>query len=135
MASGDGGEKTLHHDTIKYPLITTIFQALRRGACRGGPSDNTRMGAASPPPRGGSSGFARASCGPEPLLGHAGSTKFDRPQKRKRFWGARTSPTRGRYTKAPLPDGVSNIKTLVRGSRAGPAEPRKYHLLIFKQIR
>jgi len=26
----------------------------------------------------------------------AGSTKFDRPQKRKRFWGARTSPTRRR---------------------------------------
>ena len=101
MAPGDGGEKTLHHDTIKYLLITTILQALRSGACRNGPSDNKRVSAASPPLCGSSSGFARASCGPEPLLGHAGSTKFDRPQKRKRFWGARTSPTRGRCAKPP----------------------------------
>jgi len=31
----------------------------------------------------------------------AGSTKFGRPQKRKRFWGARTSPTRGALSASP----------------------------------
>ena len=31
----------------------------------------------------------------------AGSTKFGRPQKRERFWGARTSPTRGALSEMP----------------------------------
>jgi len=36
----------------------------------------------------------------------AGSTKFGRPQKRKRFWGARTSPTRGALDESPLKSSV-----------------------------
>jgi hypothetical protein len=51
-----------------------------------------------------------------PWLGHAGSTKFGRPQKRKRFWGARTSPTRRRYTKGARPTGYLIPTTTVSGS-------------------
>jgi len=38
-------------------------------------------------------------------LGHAGLTKFDRLQKRKRFWGARTSLTRGALCEMARADG------------------------------
>jgi len=40
----------------------------------------------------------------------AGSTKFGRPQKRKRFWGARTSPTRGALCERRAPDEDSHFK-------------------------
>ena len=59
-------------------------------------------------------------------LDHAGSTKFDRPQKRKRFWGARTSPTRGRYLKVAWPTGVSIYKNHnARRARLHLAPPLK----------
>ena len=72
--------------------------------------------------------FARASCGPEPLLGHAGSTKFDRPQKRKRFWGARTSPTRRRCAKR-LGAGVAFQTIIVLGSLARRSQSLEIKIL------
>jgi len=95
LAPGDGGEKTLRHRTIKLSLIKTSYKLIDAALAETGLRITSawalrrRRPAAAPrvsPAR-------AAPCG---ALGHAGSTKFDRPQKRKRFWGARTSPTRKR---------------------------------------
>ena len=48
-----------------------------------------------------------------PPLAYAGSTKFDRPQKRKRFWGARTSPTRGALCESPAARGTAQFQPLM----------------------
>ena len=62
-----------------------------------------------------------------PWLGHAGSTKFDRPQKRERFWGARTSPIRQRCAKAPSCP-ASFHKSLFSARGLMPTGLRKYAL-------
>ena len=54
----------------------------------------------------------------------SGSTKFDRPRNASVSKGARTSDTHGVRRKARARRGIVISKTLVRGSRAGPAEPR-----------
>ena len=74
----------------------SLYKSLHSKQEQRGPSSNKRVGAASPPPGSGSSGFARASC----ALWRArpcGLNQICELRKRKRFLSSQTSPTRGRY--------------------------------------